>query len=112
MEIVQERLRREFGLDIISTAPGVVYKLKLKNGEEKDLDNPPPPILQLSPSPPSTAPFPLHRRQTGRRQSLIVPFSTAMKADCGTFTWPNSFILALPRFCFSSTFILRVTSPP
>ena len=40
MEIVQERLRREFGLDIISTSPGVVYKLKLKNGEEKDLDNP------------------------------------------------------------------------
>ena len=33
MEIVQERLRREFGLDIISTSPGVVYKLKLKNGE-------------------------------------------------------------------------------
>jgi GTP-binding protein LepA len=40
MEIVQERLRREFGLDIISTSPGVIYKLKLKNGEEKDLDNP------------------------------------------------------------------------
>ena len=40
MEIVQERLRREFGLDIISTAPGVVYKLKLKDGTEKDLDNP------------------------------------------------------------------------
>ncbi len=40
MEIVQERLRREFGLDIISTAPGVVYKLKLKSGEEKELDNP------------------------------------------------------------------------
>ena len=40
MEIVQERLRREFNLDIISTAPGVVYKLKMKNGEERDLDNP------------------------------------------------------------------------
>lgn len=40
MEIVQERLRREFGLDIISTAPGVVYKLKLKSGEERELDNP------------------------------------------------------------------------
>ncbi|MBO5751401.1 MAG: elongation factor 4 [Kiritimatiellae bacterium] len=40
MEIVQERLRREFGLDIISTSPGVIYKLKFKNGEEKDLDNP------------------------------------------------------------------------
>ena len=40
MEIVQERLRREFGLDIISTTPGVVYKLRLKSGEERDLDNP------------------------------------------------------------------------
>ena len=40
MEIVQERLRREFGLDIISTTPGVVYKLKMKGGEERDLDNP------------------------------------------------------------------------
>ena len=40
MEIVQERLRREFNLDIISTAPGVVYKVKMKDGTEKDLDNP------------------------------------------------------------------------
>ena len=29
-----------------------------------------------------------------------------MNALCGTFTWPNSFMRALPRFCFSSTFIL------
>ena len=40
MEIVQERLRREFNLDIISTTPGVIYKLRLKSGEERDLDNP------------------------------------------------------------------------
>lgn len=40
MEIVQERLRREFGLDIISTSPGVIYKLKLRDGTERDLDNP------------------------------------------------------------------------
>jgi GTP-binding protein LepA len=40
MEIVQERLRREFNLDIISTTPGVVYKLKMKGGEERELDNP------------------------------------------------------------------------
>ncbi len=40
MEIVQERLRREFNLDIISTAPGVVYKLTMKDGSERDLDNP------------------------------------------------------------------------
>ena len=40
MEIVQERLRREFNLDIISTTPGVIYKLKMKDGEIRDLDNP------------------------------------------------------------------------
>jgi GTP-binding protein LepA len=40
MEIVQERLRREFNLDIISTSPGVIYKLKMRDGTEKDLDNP------------------------------------------------------------------------
>ncbi len=40
MEIVQERLRREFNLDIISTTPGVIYKLRMKDGEERDLDNP------------------------------------------------------------------------
>ena len=40
MEIVQERLRREFGLDIISTHPGVVYKLKMRDGSERELDNP------------------------------------------------------------------------
>ncbi|MCQ2391311.1 MAG: translation elongation factor 4 [Kiritimatiellae bacterium] len=40
MEIVQERLRREFNLDIISTTPGVIYKVKMKDGEVRDLDNP------------------------------------------------------------------------
>ncbi len=40
MEIVQERLRREFDLDIISTYPGVVYRVFLTNGQMKELDNP------------------------------------------------------------------------
>ena len=39
-EIVQERLEREFQLDLISTAPSVVYKIKLDSGEEITLDNP------------------------------------------------------------------------
>ena len=40
MEIVQERLRREFNMDVISTYPGVVYKVKLNNGEMIEVDNP------------------------------------------------------------------------
>jgi GTP-binding protein LepA len=40
MEIVQERLRREFNMDVISTYPGVIYELTLTNGEEMKVDNP------------------------------------------------------------------------
>lgn len=40
MEIVQERLEREFGLNLITTAPTVVYKVKDTEGKEFDLENP------------------------------------------------------------------------
>jgi GTP-binding protein LepA len=40
MEIVQERLRREFGLDIISTHPAVIYHVKLHDGTMLEIDNP------------------------------------------------------------------------
>jgi len=40
LEIIQERLEREFGLDLITTAPSVVYKLHLTNGEVRELHNP------------------------------------------------------------------------
>ena len=40
MEIIQERLEREFNLDIITTAPSVIYKLTLTNGQEVCIDNP------------------------------------------------------------------------
>lgn len=40
MEIVQERLEREFGMNIISTAPGVRYKVTKTNGETFEIDNP------------------------------------------------------------------------
>ncbi len=40
MEIIQERLEREFDLDLIPTAPSVVYKLHLTNGEKIELYNP------------------------------------------------------------------------
>jgi GTP-binding protein LepA len=40
MEIVQERLEREYGLNLILTVPNVVYKAKKTNGQILDLDNP------------------------------------------------------------------------
>ena len=40
LEIIQERLEREFNLDLIATAPSVIYKLKLRDGEDVELHNP------------------------------------------------------------------------
>ena len=40
LEIIQERLSREFDLDLIATAPSVIYRIKLTNGEEIELHNP------------------------------------------------------------------------
>ena len=40
MEIIQERLEREYDLDLITTAPSVVYKLTLTDGQEITIDNP------------------------------------------------------------------------
>jgi len=40
MEIIQERLRREFNMDVISTYPSVIYQVSLTNGEELIVDNP------------------------------------------------------------------------
>ncbi len=40
MEIIQERLEREFDLDLITTAPGVRYQIKLTDGSEIEVDNP------------------------------------------------------------------------
>ena len=40
LEIIQERLAREFNLDLIATAPSVIYKMKLRNGKEIEIHNP------------------------------------------------------------------------
>jgi len=40
MEIVQERLEREYGLELVITAPNVVYELDLTNGKTVQIDNP------------------------------------------------------------------------
>ncbi len=40
MEIIEERLEREFNLDLITTAPSVIYKVDLRGGETVMIDNP------------------------------------------------------------------------
>jgi GTP-binding protein LepA len=40
LEIIEERLSREFNLDLIATAPSVIYKIKLRNGDELSIHNP------------------------------------------------------------------------
>ncbi len=49
MEIVQERLEREYGLDLITTAPSVVYQVLTTKGEVLEVDNPAalPPVNQI-----------------------------------------------------------------
>ncbi|MCH2155379.1 MAG: translation elongation factor 4 [Opitutales bacterium] len=50
MEIVQERLRREYGLDIISTYPSVVYEVTTTDNKELKVDNPValPPVEEIA----------------------------------------------------------------
>ena len=40
LEIIQERLSREFNLDLIATAPSVIYKIKTTDGKEHEIHNP------------------------------------------------------------------------
>src|SRR5881394_4042322 len=40
LEIVQERLRREYGMDIIATYPSVIYRVTMTDGTSKQVDNP------------------------------------------------------------------------
>ncbi len=49
MEIVQERLEREFDLDLVTTAPSVIYRIKRTDGQELMIDNPSnlPPVTEI-----------------------------------------------------------------
>ncbi len=49
MEIIQERLEREYDLDLVTTAPSVIYKIILTDGQVLDIDNPTnlPPVTSI-----------------------------------------------------------------
>ncbi len=49
MEVIKERLEREFNLDLIATAPTVIYKVKTVKGEELEIQNPSelPPVNEI-----------------------------------------------------------------
>ena len=55
MEIIQERLEREYNLDLITTAPSVIYKVTMTNGEVQYIDNPTnypdPALIQMAEEP-------------------------------------------------------------
>lgn len=55
MEIIQERLEREYNLDLITTAPSVIYRVTLTGGEVQYIDNPTnypdPALIQLAEEP-------------------------------------------------------------
>ena len=50
MEIIQERLEREFDLDLVTTAPSVIYKVVKTNGDDMMIDNPTnlPPVTEIA----------------------------------------------------------------
>ncbi len=49
MEIIQERLEREFDLDLVTTAPSVIYRVRMTDGTERLIDNPTnlPPVTEI-----------------------------------------------------------------
>ena len=62
MEIIQERLEREYNLDLITTAPSVIYRITKTDGEVVYIDNP----TQL----PGPFPDPAGGRADGQRPYL------------------------------------------
>jgi len=70
MEIVQERLEREYGMDLVTTAPGVLYRVTTTDGEVQEIDSP--------------AKLP----EPGRIQKIEEPVITAMILTPSEFVGP------------------------
>jgi GTP-binding protein LepA len=80
MEIVRERLEREFGLSLISTAPNVVYRVVMESGEELTVTNP--------------SDFPVGGAGTGGRIAKV--FEPVVRA---TILAPAEYIGAIMELC-------------
>ncbi|MDD2710148.1 MAG: translation elongation factor 4 [Verrucomicrobiae bacterium] len=76
MEIIQERLRREYQQDIIATYPSVIYRVKKTNGEELEVDNPvhlpDPSVIECIEEPVVRAFIMIPNQQIGDIMSLIM----------------------------------------
>jgi translation elongation factor EF-4 len=84
MEIVQERLEREYNLDLITTAPSVVYQVTNEKGETYDVENPsrlPDGRVNRSRSPtsrsPSTCPTPTWARSSSSARTAAASRRTS-----------------------------------
>ena len=75
MEIIQERLEREFALSLVTTTPNVQYKIELKNGKIMDVDTP----AKMPP--------------TGQIQSILEPHVSA------EIITPKEFIGGIMKLC-------------
>ncbi len=86
MEIIQERLEREYNLDLITTAPSVVYKIHLTNGETGGDRQP----HQLPPTQPLTA----SAEEPMVKASIFTPASISgimeLCQAAGVYSTPNT----------------------
>ena len=75
MEIVQERLEREFNIDLITTAPSVEYRITTTAGDVMEVDNPtkfpPPSSIQKIEEPILTAMIITSEESVGRRAGIV-----------------------------------------
>ena len=78
MEIIQERLEREFNLELLTTAPGARYRVTLTNGDVIEVENP-----QKLPDPANIA---HDRRAVLRSHHHVAPTSSSVRS----WRWPSS----------------------
>ncbi len=105
MDIVQERLEREYGMHLITTAPSVVYEVLLRDGSVQQVSNParlPDPALIEEIREPVRSSC---RRNTSGRSSRCARTSAASRPTCTTrrATWSSPTTCRSTRWCSISS---------